>query len=695
MASEADSSIINKIRNIGIAAHIDAGKTTTTERILFYTRKIHKMGEVDEGSAVMDWMVQEQERGITITSAVTTCIWEDHIINIIDTPGHVDFTVEVERSLRVLDGVVVIFCAVGAVQPQSETVWRQADKYNIPRIAYINKIDRTGADFYKAVEKIKEKLEANAVPVQLPIGIEGGFEGIIDLVDFCAYFYEDELGEKVLTREIPQDMREIALKKKNALLENLAENDEKFMELFLYNNDKITSEDIKSALRRCTIKYKIVPVLCGSSLKNKGVQPLLSAIVSYLPSPKNIPPVAGVSLAGAPEVRQADYNAPLSALAFKVASDPYVGKLIYTRVYSGILKLGKRCLNSTKDRKEKPMRILKMHANNREDVAELKAGELGAVVGLKFTFTGDTLCDDEKPIILEKIKFPTPVISIAIEPKTKQDQDKLFEALNKIQEEDPTFNLKTDPETGQTLISGMGELHLEIIVDRLLREFNVKANVGKPQVAYRESISEKVCAENKYIRQIAGRGQYGHVVIELLPSDKGYYFENEVAKELLAKEYIAEIEQGIKETLESGSVAGYPVIDVGAKLISATFNEGDSVPLAYKIASALAAREALDKAKSHLKEPMMDVEITTPEDYIGDIIADINARRGKIINTEQTSGTTRIVSAQIPLAEMFGYATGLRSLSQGRAVYNMEFYQYEQVPKQIQEKLVSKIYGSY
>jgi len=692
---ETDSNIINKIRNIGIAAHIDAGKTTTTERILFYTHKIHRIGEVDEGTAVMDWMVQEQERGITITSAVTTCKWKDNIINIIDTPGHVDFTVEVERSLRVLDAVVVIFCAVGCVQPQSETVWRQADRYKIPRIAYINKVDRTGADFYKAIKRIREKLETNAVAIQLPIGIESGFKGIIDLVNLQAYYYEDELGEKITVKDVPEDMKDLVVKHRNELIENLAENDERFMELFLYNNKEINNEEIKKAVRRCALSYKMVPVLCGSSLKNKGVQMLLDAVVDYLPSPLNIPPVEGVSPEGALEKRNTDYNAPLSALAFKIASDPYVGKLIYVRVYSGVLKAGKRVLNSTRDRKEKVTRILRMHSNNREDIEELKAGELGAVVGLKFTVTGDTLSDEEKPIILEKIKFPNPVISIAIEPKTKADGDKLTESLNKILEEDPTFSVKMDAETGQTIISGMGELHLEIIVDRLFREFNVKANVGKQQVSYKESISEETSAEHKYIKQVAGRGQYGHVVIELVPSSSGYYFENKIAAGLLSKEYIAEIEQGIKETLESGSIAGYQVIDVGARLINATFNESDSVPIAYKIASAMATREALDKAHGHLKEPIMKVEISTPEDYLGDIISDVNAKRGKIISAEHSTGSIRILDAEIPLSEMFGYATGLRSLSQGRAVYNMEFYKYEQVPKQIQEKIVNKIYGRY
>lgn len=693
--TETDSNTLNKIRNIGIAAHIDAGKTTTTERILFYTHKIHKIGEVDEGTAVMDWMVQEQERGITITSAVTTCNWKDYVINIIDTPGHVDFTVEVERSLRVLDAVVVIFCAVGCVQPQSETVWRQADRYNIPRIAYINKVDRTGADFYKAIDRIREKLEVNAVAIQIPIGIESGFVGIIDIVNLCAYYYEDELGEKIAVKEIPADMKDLAAKYREMLLENLAESDEHFMELFLYNNKEINNEEIKKAIRRCTMGYKMVPVLCGSSLKNKGVQMLLDAVVSYLPSPLNIPPVNGISLEGNPEKRNTDYNAPLSALAFKIASDPYVGKLIYVRVYSGTLRVGKRILNSTRDRKEKVTRILRMHSNNREDIQELKAGELGAVVGLKFTVTGDTLSSEEKPIILEKIKFPNPVISIAIEPKTKADGEKLIESLNKILEEDPTFSVKMDAETGQTVISGMGELHLEIIVDRLFREFNVKANVGKQQVSYKESISEEVTAEHKYVRQVAGRGQYGHVVIELVPSSSGYYFESKLPLGILSKEYLAEAEQGIKETLESGSIAGYQVIDVGARLINATVNESDSVPIAYKIASSMAVREALDKAQGHLKEPIMKVEITTPEDYLGDIIADVNAKRGKILGTEHLTSSIRVLNAEIPLAEMFGYATGLRSLSQGRAVYNMEFYQYEQVPKQIQEKLVNKIYGRY
>ncbi|MFH1453361.1 MAG: elongation factor G [Armatimonadota bacterium] len=687
--------VLKKIRNIGIAAHIDAGKTTTTERILFYTDKIHRMGEVDDGTASMDWMIQEQERGITITSAVTTCNWKEHVINIIDTPGHVDFTVEVERSLRVLDAVVVVFCAVGGVQPQSETVWRQANRYNIPRIIYINKIDRTGADFYTVVEKINEKLETNAVPVQLPIGIEGGFTGIADLIEFKAYIYEDDLGRQITVKDIPEDIKPTALKYREALLENLAENDEKFMEQFLYGDKETSPEDIKKALRRCSINYKIVPVFCGSSLKNKGVQPLMDAIVDYLPAPVDIPPVGGVDLEGSISSRKTDTDAPLSALAFKIASDPYVGKLIYARVYSGILKAGKRVLNSTRDRKEKPSRILKMHANHREDVEQLKAGELGAIVGLKFTTTGDTLCSEENPIILEEIKFPNPVISIAIEPKTKADQDKLFESLNKIQEEDPTFNMKTDADTGQTIISGMGELHLEIIIDRLLREFNVKANVGKPQVSYRESIMSSSLAENKYLRQVAGRGQYGHVTLELIPSTAGFTFESVIDKELLSKEYTAEIEQGIRETLESGSLAGYPVINVGARLTGATFNEADSVPVAYKIAASLAVRDALNRADAHLMEPVMKVEIDTPEEYIGDIISDINSRRGKILSNEQGAGNTRVIKAHISLAEMFGYATTLRSLSQGRAVYNMEFYRYDQVPKQIQDKIVSRMHGVY
>ncbi|MCR4430492.1 MAG: elongation factor G [Tepidanaerobacteraceae bacterium] len=682
---------LDRLRNIGIMAHIDAGKTTTTERILFYTGKVHKMGEVHEGSAVMDWMEQEQERGITITSAATTCYWKDHRINIIDTPGHVDFTVEVERSLRVLDGSVAVFCAKGGVEPQSETVWRQADKYRVPRIAYVNKMDIMGADFYNVIEMMKQRLGAHPVPIQLPIGCEDSFRGIVDLVGQRAYIYTNDIGTEIQETEIPDDMKEKADEYREKMLEAISDVDEEIMMKYL-EGEEISPEEIKRAIRKACVEVKITPVLCGSSYRNKGVQLLLDAVVDYLPSPLDIPPVKGISPDSGEEMqRHADDDEPFSALAFKIMSDPYVGKLTYFRVYSGKLKSGSYIYNSTKNRKERIGRILYMHANHRQEVDEVMTGDIVAAVGLKDTTTGDTLCSEEQPIILESMQFPEPVISVAIEPKTKADQEKMGIALAKLAEEDPTFKTHTDPETGQTIIRGMGELHLEIIVDRMFREFKVEANVGKPQVAYKETIRKAVKSEGKFIRQSGGRGQYGHVWIEIQPQEpgKGYEFENKIVGGVIPKEYIPAVDAGIQEALENGVLAGYPVVDVKAILYDGSYHEVDSSEMAFKIAASIAFKEGMKKAQPVLLEPIMKVEIVVPEEYMGDVIGDVNSRRGHIEGMEPRGGA-QVIRGFVPLAEMFGYATDLRSKTQGRGTYTMQFSHYAEVPKNIAETIINR-----
>jgi len=672
-------------------AHIDAGKTTTTERILFYTGRVHKLGETHEGSATMDWMEQEQERGITITSAATTAQWKGHRINIIDTPGHVDFTVEVERSLRVLDGSVAVFCAKGGVEPQSETVWRQADKYHVPKIAYINKMDIMGADFERVVGMIRDRLSANPVPIQLPIGKEDTFRGIIDLIKMKAYFYEDDLGTRSAESEIPDDMKEQAEEYRIRLLESVAESDEELMEKYL-GGEELTEEEIHRGIRKATIALEMVPVVCGSSYRNKGVQLLLDAIVEYLPSPLDIPAIKGKKANSEEEIeRRASDDEPFSALAFKIMSDPYVGKLAFFRVYSGVLKTGSYVYNSAKGKRERIGRILLMHANHREEVQEVYAGDIAAAVGLKDTTTGDTLCDDSNPVILESMEFPEPVIQVAIEPKTKAGQEKMTMALVKLAEEDPTFRTYTDQETGQTIIAGMGELHLEIIVDRMLREFKVEANVGKPQVAYRETIRKSVKAEGKFVRQSGGRGQYGHVWLEVEPLEpgSGYEFVNKIVGGVVPKEYIQPVDNGIKEAMESGILGGYPVVDIRATLVDGSYHEVDSSEMAFKIAGSMALKEALRKADPVLLEPVMKVEVTVPEEYMGDVIGDINSRRGRIEGMEAQAGA-QIIRAMVPLAEMFGYATDLRSRTQGRGVYVMQLSHYEEVPKSIMEKVLAK-----
>ncbi|MBX6394563.1 MAG: elongation factor G [Alicyclobacillaceae bacterium] len=684
---------LEKTRNIGIMAHIDAGKTTTTERILFYTGRVHKIGEVHDGAATMDWMVQEQERGITITSAATTCQWKGHRINIIDTPGHVDFTVEVERSLRVLDGAVGVFCAKGGVEPQSETVWRQADKYRVPRIAYVNKMDIIGADFYRAVSQMKERLGANAVPVQLPVGAEDTFEGIIDLINMQAYYYLDDLGTRSEAREIPDDYKDRAEEYRQNLLEAVAEVDEDLMVKYLEGED-ITAEEIKAALRKGTISGQIVPVLCGSSYRNKGVQLLLDAIVDYLPSPIDIPPVRGTTPDGQEVERHSSDDEPFSALAFKIMTDPYVGKLAFFRVYSGTLSAGSYVLNSTKNKRERVGRIVRMHANHREEIDAVYAGDIAAAVGLKDTTTGDTLCDEKNIVILESMEFPEPVISVAIEPKTKADQDKMGMALQKLAEEDPTFRTHTDQETGQTIISGMGELHLEIIVDRLQREFKVEANVGKPQVAYKESIRKKVKVEGKFVRQSGGRGQYGHVWLELEPLERGqgYVFENKIVGGVVPKEYVPAVDEGIREAMQNGVLAGYPLIDLKATLVDGSYHEVDSSEMAFKIAASMALRSGAAQADPYLLEPIMKVEVVVPEEYMGDIMGDINSRRGRIEGMEARAGA-QVIRAYVPLAEMFGYATNLRSRTQGRGTYTMQFHSYEEVPKNVAQEIIAKSKG--
>ena len=687
MAGRAFS--LEKTRNIGIMAHIDAGKTTTTERILFYTGKTHKIGETHEGAATMDWMEQEQERGITITSAATTCQWLNHRINIIDTPGHVDFTVEVERSLRVLDGSVTVFCAKGGVQPQSETVWRQADKYQVPRMAYVNKMDITGADFYSCVQQMKDRLNANAVPVQLPIGKEDTFVGIIDLIKMKAYVHKDDLGKIIEEQEIPEDMKELAEKYRANMVETAAEQDDELMMKYL-DGGELTEEEIKKAIRKGTIANNIVPVCCGSSYKNKGVQELLNNIVEYMPSPLDIPHIKGVTLTGEETERKTSDEEPFAALAFKIATDPFVGKLCFFRVYSGTLESGSTVLNANKDKKERIGRILLMHANHREDIDKVYAGDIAAAVGLKEVTTGDTLCDIEHPVILESMEFPEPVIDIAIEPKDKVAQEKMGIALAKLAEEDPTFKTYTNHETGQTVIAGMGELHLDIIVDRLKREFKVEANVGKPQVAYKETIRNAVKVEGKFIRQSGGKGQYGHVWLEMEPLEpgKGIEFESKIVGGSVPKEYIKPIEAGIREAAESGILAGYPVIDFKATLVDGSYHEVDSSEMAFKIAASMAFKEGCKRAKSVILEPIMKVEVTVPEEYMGDVIGDINSRRGRMEGMEARNGN-QIIRGFIPLSEMFGYATDLRSKTQGRGTYAMEPSHYEEVPKSVFETIVA------
>ncbi len=681
---------LERTRNIGIMAHIDAGKTTTTERILFYTGKTHKIGETHEGSATMDWMEQEQERGITITSAATTCFWKDTRINIIDTPGHVDFTVEVERSLRVLDGSVTVFCAKGGVEPQSETVWRQADKYQVPRMAYVNKMDIMGADFYHVVDMMHERLKANAVPIQLPIGAEDSFKGIIDLINMEADIYYDDLGKDMRVEPIPDDMKEKAEEYHNALIESVAETDEALFEKYC-EGEELSVEEIKAALRKATIDNKIVPVVCGTSYRNKGVQKLLDAIIDYMPAPVDIPAIKGIDPeSGEEDERPASDEAPFSALAFKIMTDPFVGKLCFFRVYSGTIGAGEYCYNSTKGGRERMGRILQMHSNERKDIDRCYSGDIAAVVGVKNTTTGDTFCDEKAPIILESMEFPEPVIRVAIEPKTKAGQEKMGIALSKLAEEDPTFRAYTDEETGQTIIAGMGELHLEIIVDRLLREFKVEANIGRPQVAYKETIRRPSESDMKYARQSGGKGQYGHVKIKVEPGEpgSGYAFENTVVGGAIPKEYFSAIDAGIRSAMESGVLAGYNVVDVKVNLYDGSYHEVDSSEMAFKIAGSMAFKDAMRKADPVLTEPIMKVVIITPDDYMGDVIGDVNSRRGQIQSMEPISGAQQI-TAMIPLSEMFGYATDLRSKTQGRGQYSMEPDHFAEVPKSIQEKVAS------
>ncbi len=681
---------LDKTRNIGIMAHIDAGKTTTTERILFYTGRTYKMGEVHEGAATMDWMEQEQERGITITSAATTCFWKDHRINIIDTPGHVDFTVEVERSLRVLDGSVTVMCAKGGVEPQSETVWRQADHYGVPRLIYVNKMDIMGADFFNVVNMVHNRLKANAVPIQIPIGAESDFKGMIDLVEMNALIYYDELGKDMRIEQIPLEMMPLAQSYRQNLIEKAADFDDAIMEKYL-EGEEVPAEQLKAAIRKATVSVKFVPVLCGTSYRNKGIQKLLDAIVAYLPSPLDIPPIKGHNpKTKEEEERASDDSAPFSALAFKIATDPYVGKLTFFRVYSGTVKSGDTVINSVKDQRERLGRILQMHANHREDIDEVYSGDIAAAVGLKNTTTGDTLCNDKNRIILESMEFPEPVIRVAIEPKTKAGQEKMGLALAKLAEEDPTFKTYTDEETGQTIIAGMGELHLEIIVDRLLREFRVEANVGKPQVSYKETITKSATAETRYVRQSGGKGQYGHVKITVEPNEsgKGYEFIDKITGGAIPKEYIPAVDQGIQGAMQSGVLSGYNVVDVKVTLFDGSFHEVDSSEMAFRIAGSMAFKEACMKADPVLLEPIMKVNVIVPEDYMGDVMGDLNARRGQILGMETRVGAAHI-KANVPLSEMFGYATDLRSRTQGRGQYSMEPSHYVEIPKNIQEKMLS------
>jgi len=683
---------LERVRNIGIIAHIDAGKTTTTERILYYTGRIHKIGEVHEGAAEMDWMEQEKERGITITSATTTCFWRDHRVNIVDTPGHVDFTIEVERSLRVLDGAVTILCSVGGVQPQTETVWRQADKYGVPRIIFVNKMDRIGADFFKVVADVEEKLGAKPVPLQIPVGAEDEFKGVVDLIIMKAIIWEEEtLGAKFHYEEIPEDLKDLAEEYREKMIEALADVDEEIMMKYL-EGEEISEEEIKQTIRKGTIGLKFFPMLCGSAFKNKGVQPLLDAVVDYLPSPLDVPPIKGINpQTGEEEERHASYEEPFAALAFKILTDPYVGQLTFIRVYSGLMESGSYVYNATRDKKERLARILRMHANKREEIPVLGAGDIAAAVGLRETYTGDTLCDPNHPILLEAMEFPEPVISVAVEPKTKADQEKLSIALQKLAKEDPSFRVSTDHETGQTIISGMGELHLEIIVDRLKREFKVDVNVGRPQVAYRETIRKEVTSEGKFIKQTGGRGQYGHVWLKIEPLEpgKGFEFYETIKGGVVPKEYIPAVEAGVKEAMETGVVAGYPMTDIKVTLFDGSYHEVDSSEMAFKIAGSIAFKEGAKKANPVLLEPIMEVEVTTPEEFMGDVIGDLNKRRGRVQGME-ARGNAQVIRALVPLAEMFGYATDLRSMTQGRATYIMKFSHYEEVPPNVAEQIIGE-----
>jgi len=684
---------IEKVRNIGIAAHIDAGKTTTTERILFYSGVVHKIGEVHEGTTVTDWMAQERERGITITAAAITTNWKDHQINIIDTPGHVDFTIEVERSMRVLDGVITVLCSVGGVQPQTETVWRQADRYKVPRIIFINKMDRTGANFYRVYEQARDRLRTNAVPIQIPIGSESDLLGIVDLVRMRAKVYGNDIGTDIQDVDIPDEVREQAEEFRTKLIESVAETDDALTEKYL-EGEELTEEEIRVALRKGTIAGTIVPVLCGSAFKNKGVQLLLDAVVDYLPAPIDVPPIQGTLPDGSIATRAADDTQPMSALAFKIMADPY-GRLTFVRVYSGALKKGSYVLNSTKNKKERISRLIVLKADERIEVDELRAGDLGAALGLKETFTGDTICDDTAPIILESLYIPEPVISVAVEPKTKQDMEKLSKSLQSLSEEDPTFRVHVDPETNQTVIAGMGELHLEILVDRMLREFKVEANVGAPQVAYRETIRKSVKAEGKFIRQSGGKGQYGHVVIEVEPGEPGSGFEfiSKIVGGVVPKEYISPAEQGMKEACESGILAGYPLIDIKATLVDGSYHDVDSSEMAFKIAGSMAIKDGVMKAAPVLLEPMMKVEVEVPEEFLGDVMGDLNSRRGQIEGMGSEQGIAK-VTAKVPLAEMFGYATDIRSKTQGRGIFSMEFSHYDEVPRSVAETIIAKNKGN-
>ena len=687
---------LERTRNIGIMAHIDAGKTTTTERILYYTGRSYKIGEVHEGTATMDWMVQEQERGITITSAATTCFWRDCRVNIIDTPGHVDFTVEVERSLRVLDGAVAILDAVSGVEPQTETVWRQADKYRVPRIVYVNKMDRVGADYYRCIDMVRERLGAHPVPLQIPIGREDQYRGLIDLIDQVGLVWNDDddtLGKEYTQIEIPSDMREQVKEYREKMIEGLAEVDEHLMEKYVHG-EPITPAELKAAVRKGTISMKLFPVLCGASFKNKGVQPLLDAVIDYLPSPLDIPPVQGVN----PETKELEErkpadDAPFAALAFKIMSHQHVGQLVFLRVYSGTLEAGSGVYNSTRDKKERIGRLLRMHANKEEAVEAIAAGDIAAAIGLKLTTTGDTLCDPDRPIVLESMTFPEPVIAVAIEPKTRADEEKLGVSLSRLALEDPTFRVTSDEETGQTLIHGMGELHLEIIVDRLLREFRVEANVGKPQVAYRETIRKAAAAQGRYVRQTGGRGQYGDVYLEVEPNEaKGFEFENKIVGGTIPREYIPAVEKGVREALDTGVLAGYPIVDIKVRLTDGSYHDVDSSEMAFKIAASLGFKEACRRAKPVLLEPVMDVEVVTPEEYMGAIVGDLNSRRGRIVSME-ARGSSQVIRATVPLGQMFGYATEMRSMTQGRATYTMQFARYEEVPPAIAEEIMAKVAG--
>ena len=687
---------LEKTRNIGIMAHIDAGKTTTTERVLYYTGRSYKIGEVHEGTATMDWMVQEQERGITITAAATTSFWQDCLINIIDTPGHVDFTMEVERSLRVLDGALAILDAVSGVEPQTETVWRQADKYSVPRIVYVNKMDRVGADFYRCLAMLKERLGVHAVPIQIPIGREDQFKGIINLVEQVAYVWaeDDSLGQNYSTQEIPADMQELVKEYREKMIEGLAEVNDHLMEKYL-SGEKISPEEIKAAIRAGTITMKVFPVICGASFKNKGVQTMLDSVVDYLPSPLDIPPVNGINPdTQQPDTREADPKAPFSALAFKIMNDPFIGQLVFVRVYSGTLASGSGVYNSTREKKERVGRLVRMHANKREEIEAVSAGDIAAVVGLKDTRTGDTLCDPGKPIVLESMDFPTPVIAVAIEPKTKADEERLGLSLARLALEDPTFKVNVDPETNQTLIHGMGELHLEIIVDRLLREFKVEANVGKPQVAYRETVRQKAEAQGRFVRQTGGRGQYGDVWLEVEPAEpgQGVVFENKLKGPAIPREYVPAVEKGVKEAAETGILAGYPVVDIKISLTDGSYHEVDSSEMAFKIAGSMGFKEAVRKARPVLLEPVMAVEVVVPEEYMGAVVGDLNSRRGRIVSMEARAGA-QVIRANVPLGQMFGYATDVRSMTQGRATYTMQFARYEEVPRAIAEEIMAKVAG--